>query len=52
MGGQFGLDKSAVEKVMAQVVPALGQGIKKGSGSGDGLGSLIVLCKMGITKNI
>jgi len=41
IGSQFGLDKSAVEKVMAQVVPALGQGIKKGTGSGGGLGSLI-----------
>lgn len=40
LGSQFGLDNSSVEKVLGQVVPALGQGIKKGTGSSSGLESL------------
>lgn len=41
LGSQFGLDASAVEKVMEQVVPALGSGIKKNAISGNGLDSLV-----------
>jgi hypothetical protein len=40
IGSQFGLDNSAVEKVLGQVVPALGRGINKNAGSG-GMGSLM-----------
>jgi hypothetical protein len=41
LGAQFGLDDAAVSKVMAQVVPALGQGLKKNAGSTGGLEGLI-----------
>lgn len=41
LGSQFGLDNSSVKKVLGQVVPALGQGMSKGSSSVDGLGSLV-----------
>lgn len=41
MGAQFGLDGDAVTKVVGQVVPALGQGIKKNASSAGGLESLI-----------
>lgn len=41
IGAQFGLDGEAVEKVMAQVVPTLGQGLKKNAVSAGGLESLI-----------
>ncbi|MFC1695127.1 DUF937 domain-containing protein [Pseudomonadota bacterium] len=41
IGAQFGLDQDSVGKVMAQVVPALGQGIKKNAASTGGLESLI-----------
>lgn len=40
LGKQFGLDGSAVTKVLGQVVPALGRGINKNAGSG-GMGGLI-----------
>jgi len=41
MGARFGLDDAAVSKVLAQVVPALGQGLKKNAISEGGLESLI-----------
>jgi len=41
MGAQFGLDGAAVNNVVAQVVPALGQGLKKNASSAGGLESLI-----------
>ncbi|MBT8047189.1 MAG: DUF937 domain-containing protein [Xanthomonadales bacterium] len=41
MGAQFGLDDEAVQKVMAQVVPALGQGMKKNVTSAGGLENLM-----------
>ncbi len=41
LGGQFGLDDSAVEKVLGQVVPALGRGLQKNTRSGSGLESLV-----------
>jgi len=41
IGAQFGLDDEAVKNVMAQVVPTLGQGLKKNAGSAGGLDSLI-----------
>jgi hypothetical protein len=41
LGGQFGLDSSSVEKVLEQVVPALGRGLQKNTNSPGGLDSLI-----------
>jgi len=41
MGDQFGLDSSSVEKVLGQVVPALGGGVKKNAASSGGLESLL-----------
>jgi hypothetical protein len=41
MGAQFGLDESAVNKILAQIVPTLGQGLKKEAASTGGLESLI-----------
>lgn len=40
LGSQFGLDASAVEKVMGQVVPALGRGLQKNTASAGGLAGL------------
>lgn len=40
LGSQFGLDASAVQKVMEQVVPALGRGLQKNTASAGGLESL------------
>lgn len=41
MGAQFGLDENAVNKVLAQVVPTMGQGLKNNASSPDGLESLV-----------
>ncbi len=41
VGAQFGLDSSSVEKVLGQVVPALGSGIRKNTSSAGGLESLL-----------
>ena len=41
LGEQFGLDSSSVEKVLGNVVPALGGGVKKSAGAGGGLDGLI-----------
>jgi hypothetical protein len=46
LGSQFGLDSSAVEGVLGQVVPALGRGINKNAGSG-GLGNLVKALQKG-----
>jgi hypothetical protein len=46
LGKQFGLDGSAVTKVLGQVVPALGRGINKKAGSG-GMGGLISALQKG-----
>lgn len=40
LGGQFGLDGSAVEKVLGQVVPALGRGLQKNATGSGGLENL------------
>ncbi|MBT8061198.1 MAG: DUF937 domain-containing protein [Xanthomonadales bacterium] len=40
LGSQFGLDASAVEKVMEQVVPALGRGLQKNTARSGGLENL------------
>ena len=37
LGSQFGLDSSSVEKVLGQVVPALGRGLQKNTSSSGGL---------------
>ena len=47
LGGQFGLDGDAVEKVMGQVVPALGRGLKNNTGSAGGLEGLMGALKGG-----
>ncbi len=47
VGAQFGLDSSSVEKVLGQVVPALGSGIKKNTSSAGGLDSLLGALKNG-----
>lgn len=41
LGAQFGLDDEAVGNILGQVVPALGDGLKKNAASGGGLDSLI-----------
>ena len=41
LGGQFGLDTTDVEKVLGQVVPALGGGLKRNTASAGGLESLL-----------
>ena len=41
LGGQFGLDSGAVEKVLGQVVPALGRGLQKNTQSAGGLEGLL-----------
>lgn len=41
LGGQFGLGSSAVEKVLGQVVPALGRGLQKNTANSNGLDNLI-----------
>jgi hypothetical protein len=46
LGSQFGLDSSAVGKVLGQVVPAMGRGINKNAGSG-GMGNLISALQKG-----
>jgi len=51
LGGQFGLDNAAVEKVMEQVVPAMGRGVQKNAASGNGLDSLIGALQNGNHQN-
>jgi hypothetical protein len=46
-GKKFGIDSSSVEKVLAQVMPALGQGIKKNAASSGGMDSLVNALKKG-----
>jgi hypothetical protein len=41
MARNFGLDESEVQKVLGQLIPAVSNGIKSNSGSGDGLSSLV-----------
>jgi hypothetical protein len=41
LGGQFGLDSSSMQKVLQQVVPAMGSGLKKGTSASGGLDSLL-----------
>jgi len=41
LGAQFGLDNEAVGNILGQVVPALGDGLKKNAASSGGLESLI-----------
>jgi hypothetical protein len=41
LGEQFGLDSSSVEKVLGDVVPALGGGLKRNAASAGGLESLL-----------
>ena len=41
LGGQFGLDSSSMDKVLQQVVPALGSGLKNNTSASGGLGSLL-----------
>ena len=41
LAGQFGLDTADVEKVLGQVVPALGGGLKRNAASAGGLESLL-----------
>lgn len=40
LGRQFGLDQAATKKVLGQLVPALGQGLRSNAGSADGLSKL------------
>jgi hypothetical protein len=47
LGGQFGLDSGSVEKVLGQVVPALGRGLQKNTRSTGGLDSLLGALKGG-----
>jgi len=47
LGSQFGLDGGAVEKVLGQVVPALGRGIQKNTRSTGGLEGLMGALKGG-----
>lgn len=47
LGGQFGLDGGAVEKVLGQVVPALGRGMQKNTRSSGGLEGLLGALKGG-----
>jgi hypothetical protein len=47
LANQFGLDSSAVNSVLGQVVPALGSGIQKNTQSPDGLESLLGALKNG-----
>ncbi len=41
LGAQFGLDEEAVGNILGQVVPALGDGLKKNAASSGGLDSLV-----------
>lgn len=41
LGKQFGLDSSSVEKVLGDVVPALGGGLKRNASSAGGLEALL-----------
>ncbi len=41
LGAQFGLDNEAVGNILGQVVPALGDGLKKNTASSGGLDGLI-----------
>ncbi|MGI9317376.1 MAG: DUF937 domain-containing protein, partial [bacterium] len=50
LANQFGLDTSAVEKALANLVPAIAGGIKKTASSKNGLESLI--SKMGDDKDL
>jgi len=47
LGSQFGLDSDAVGKVMGQVVPALGRGLKNNTRSTGGLEGLMGALKSG-----
>lgn len=47
LGSQFGLDSGAVTQVLGQVVPALGRGLQKQTGSAGGLEGLLGALKGG-----
>lgn len=41
MARNFGIDETEVQKVLGQLIPAVSNGIKSNTGSGDGLSSLV-----------